>query len=843
MTSFVTTVLNEEKSITQFLESIYAQTKLPDEIIIVDAGSTDNTILKLSEFKIPKGNVPNIKLIFKKGNRSVGRNEGIKKAKGDIILVSDAGCILDKNWVKNITETFKDKKNSVSSGYYFPVCKNVFQRCLAAYTSVMPDRVNPEKFLPSSRSVAFRKPAWQKVKGYPEELDTCEDLVFSQKLKKAGFKFKFIKEAFVYWPQRKNLWQAFKQLFTYAKGDGQAHFIRLQTPFLFARYFIGLILAIGYLLWGNFTSLIALLLLIVAYLLWSIFKNYKYVKKKGALYLLPLLQLISDAAVILGMSLGYLKSLKLFSKDNIGLTIIVSVYSVMLLSVVNWGIPNTSHPFTYHMDEWHQLQAVRSVFKFGTNNIAGAANGPMFQFILSGIYLIPFYFLKIINPFVIKSSVGSLGIQENLFIILRLNTLLFGILSIIILWKTLKRFIKINPFFPTFLFAFSPIWISLSNYFKYDIALMFWLMLSMYQIMKYIEKPSLKLFLVASFVSSLAVCTKISAMPILLVLVIAYLIVFKQTNNKVRIIILGLLTFVVTFVLMGIPDLVLLHKGSYYEYFYSNIVSGPNLTENFILKFPWYLYLLIVQYPILFGISFYLIFIVSLFYVIFKMIYKWLKNKQSERKVIFLLFSLVLFGISLAVLKINAWGNRSLVLLPFMALIVAYLLKDLRKYSKNIYYILLVILLIIQCIQTFDINFIKLRKNTREISSEWFVKNISNKEIIGLENIPIYQGIPDVLLKDYYLQNKSNNINYKFKIVDSKTLNLPQTLVVTNFDFDKVMVRDSEKRKLMSRVFINKYKKIDSFLSNFLIIDKVFNYNDIYFAGLIPLTSIDIYKK
>ena len=41
--SFITTVYNEEDSIVEFLQSLKAQTCLPDEMIIVDGGSTDKT--------------------------------------------------------------------------------------------------------------------------------------------------------------------------------------------------------------------------------------------------------------------------------------------------------------------------------------------------------------------------------------------------------------------------------------------------------------------------------------------------------------------------------------------------------------------------------------------------------------------------------------------------------------------------------------------------------------------------------------------------------------------------------------------------------------------------------
>ena len=95
--SLIVTVLNEEKYIGKLIDSISIQTKIPDEIIIVDGGSIGNTVAKIqnSKFKI-QNYKSKFKIIIKPGNRSVGRNEAIRKTTGDIILSTDAGCILDK---------------------------------------------------------------------------------------------------------------------------------------------------------------------------------------------------------------------------------------------------------------------------------------------------------------------------------------------------------------------------------------------------------------------------------------------------------------------------------------------------------------------------------------------------------------------------------------------------------------------------------------------------------------------------------------------------------------------------------------------------------------------------
>ena len=277
--SFVCTILNEEKNIKNFIDSIKAQTKKPDEIIIVDAGSTDKTI---SIIKKHKG----IKLIIKKKiNRSQARNLAIKVAKHKIITVSDAGCTLDEDWLKNITSPFKNKSVGAVAGFYHVLAHKitVFQKSIAPFVATTPDKFNPKTYLPSSRSLAFKKSAWQKIGGYPENLNYCEDLVFAKNLKR---KTNLIVKpnAIVYWQMVTNLKAYFQQIKNYARGDIKArykpHLKKILSVF------------IRYILFTGFPPAFIL------YLFWPIFKHFQYVKHPLAFVYLPLIQLTTDLAII-----------------------------------------------------------------------------------------------------------------------------------------------------------------------------------------------------------------------------------------------------------------------------------------------------------------------------------------------------------------------------------------------------------------------------------------------------------------------------------------------------------------------------------------------------------------
>lgn len=311
--TFITTVYNEESTIVDLLKSIFSQTKFPDEVIIVDGGSTDNTVFEISNFKFPtSGPKANIKLILKNGNRSIGRNEAIKRASNEIIVCSDAGCILDKDWVKNIIKPFDYLRADVVAGYYRGQAKTIFQKCLIPYVLVMPDRVDKNNFLPATRSIAFKKSVWKKIGGFPEDFSDNEDYIFARKLKKINANIVFEKKAIVYWMPRNNIKDTFVMFYRFAKGDAESRIFRQKVILIFLRYILGFVLLSLFFALKLHLMLNALYFLLLTYVLWSIIKNFRYVRNIQAILFLPFLQFVSDFAVMLGTIRGLFSFINLY---------------------------------------------------------------------------------------------------------------------------------------------------------------------------------------------------------------------------------------------------------------------------------------------------------------------------------------------------------------------------------------------------------------------------------------------------------------------------------------------------------------------------------------------------
>jgi len=108
--SIIIPVYNEQSHLKNCLESIATQTEAPDEVIVIDNNSTDDTV------KIAKS-FPFVKLISeKKQGVTFARNAGFNAGKGDVLGRIDADTILERNWCKEVRKIFTDKHVGAATG-------------------------------------------------------------------------------------------------------------------------------------------------------------------------------------------------------------------------------------------------------------------------------------------------------------------------------------------------------------------------------------------------------------------------------------------------------------------------------------------------------------------------------------------------------------------------------------------------------------------------------------------------------------------------------------------------------------------------------------------------------
>ena len=310
--SVIVTVLNEGKTIDELLQSLTHQTLLPAEVVICDGGSTDTTQQLIKQFS---ATIP-IQLLVKKGNRSVGRNAAIAASSHEVIAITDAGCVPQTNWLEELWKEWQRhaEAEKVVAGYYEARAHTSFESAVAPYFLVMPDKAQKRSFLPATRSMMISKQIWEKLGRFNEQLSDNEDYAFAHKMIDLEVPIYFAKNAIVSWLPPRSIKQFSRVIYRFARGDAYSGILRPKVVLIFGRYLAGgvlilWLLTIQYPVWAAATGILGLAL----YFFWAINKNYRYAQY--AWYWLPVLQIVSDLAVMAGSTHGLLR--RLFSTSNV----------------------------------------------------------------------------------------------------------------------------------------------------------------------------------------------------------------------------------------------------------------------------------------------------------------------------------------------------------------------------------------------------------------------------------------------------------------------------------------------------------------------------------------------
>ncbi len=240
--SVVATVYNEAPNIDEWLDALLEQSRSPDEIVIADGGSNDGTIAAI-ERRCSRSDIPIVFIVSPGANISQGRNLAIERASGSLIAVTDAGTRASVDWLERIIAPLERGEADVVAGFFVPRLRSRWERALAATTLPDAAEIAAQRFLPSSRSMAFRRCWFDTGVRYPEWLDFCEDVVWDLAMKRAGARFAFASDARVTFSVRPSPRSFGLQYFRYARGDGKAGLFARRHALRYATY-VGLGLAL-----------------------------------------------------------------------------------------------------------------------------------------------------------------------------------------------------------------------------------------------------------------------------------------------------------------------------------------------------------------------------------------------------------------------------------------------------------------------------------------------------------------------------------------------------------------------------------------------------------------------
>ncbi len=178
MLTIVIPTKDEEASLPRLLESIRKQTMQPAEIIVADAGSTDNTRTVAESFgcRVVKGGMP-----------GAGRNRGAEAATTDLLLFLDADVELrDPEFLERSVGEMIEKKFDIATVDVFPLSDqwidHVIHKAYNVYVRAWGD-VFPHA---PGFCMFVRREMHEKIGGFDESVTFCEDHEYAGRAGKVG---------------------------------------------------------------------------------------------------------------------------------------------------------------------------------------------------------------------------------------------------------------------------------------------------------------------------------------------------------------------------------------------------------------------------------------------------------------------------------------------------------------------------------------------------------------------------------------------------------------------------------------------------------------------------------
>ncbi|GAB5469433.1 MAG: glycosyltransferase [Rhodospirillales bacterium] len=192
--SIVVRALNEGKYLGPLFAALRQQKEEDFEIILVDSGSTDNSVATAKDYGVRVEHIRKEDFTF---GRSL--NYGCRVARGEFLVLLSAHTLpMHENWLSELLKPFADPQVRVSYGKQRGGQENKFSEC-CLMQSWFPDHdiVPQEGYFCNNANCAVRRDDWAK-RPYDETLSGLEDLGWAKQAVNAGGLVAYNSQAGIY---------------------------------------------------------------------------------------------------------------------------------------------------------------------------------------------------------------------------------------------------------------------------------------------------------------------------------------------------------------------------------------------------------------------------------------------------------------------------------------------------------------------------------------------------------------------------------------------------------------------------------------------------------------------
>lgn len=216
--SVIVPIYNRRDEVDDLLESLVDQTNKDFEVILVDDGSTERCDLVATLY----AEKLDLHYFWKENEgRSIARNYGIEKARGEYFVFFDSDTIIPMNYFETLYNALADNYVTCFGGpdaasADFSDTQKAINFSMTSFLTtggIRGGKVQLEKFVPRSFNMGFSREVYETVGGFREMFS--EDIDMSTRIRQAGFDIRLIREAFVYHKRRTSLRKFARQTYIF----------------------------------------------------------------------------------------------------------------------------------------------------------------------------------------------------------------------------------------------------------------------------------------------------------------------------------------------------------------------------------------------------------------------------------------------------------------------------------------------------------------------------------------------------------------------------------------------------------------------------------------------------
>lgn len=180
--SVIIPALNEADYLPGLFEALHCQKRPPDEIIVADAGSTDETVVIAQQAGVR---------VVAGGRPGVGRNAGANIAQGDLLLFLDADVFPEPDFLARLLDEFHRQKLDIAASLIATSSRRRRDHWLCAFENMILRTAQPFFPLAFGCCILINREIHQAIEGFDETVVMSEDIDYVRRAARRG-RFKLL---------------------------------------------------------------------------------------------------------------------------------------------------------------------------------------------------------------------------------------------------------------------------------------------------------------------------------------------------------------------------------------------------------------------------------------------------------------------------------------------------------------------------------------------------------------------------------------------------------------------------------------------------------------------------